>query len=175
MVAVADVRRTRCSVCSSPHRAEIEALRAAKMTFQDIHLATQKMGRGYKRETLGKHFNICLKGETPFVDARAIANASQDASTQAELDFATLVQKRAAAMLAEGNLKVTASHGLQAQSLLDRRVEKAADRDLALNMARLLSGSVIMAPQEVIEGRAIEVFDVESLHDGLAPAEVVDA
>ena len=36
---------------------------------------------------------------------------------------------------------MTAQHGLTAQALLDRRIEKQADRDLALNMARLLSGA----------------------------------
>ena len=57
-----------------------------------------------------------------------------------------MVQKRAIELLAAGDLRVTAQHGLQAQALLDRRAEKQADRDLALNMARLLSGAIIMTP-----------------------------
>lgn len=83
-------------------------------------------------------------------------------------DFATLVQQRAVEALEAGNLRITAQHGLAAQALIDRRIEKAADRDLALNMARLLSGAITMTPQTVIEGRAIEVTL-------LAPPHVVEA
>ena len=168
--------RPRCPVCKSPHKAEIHALLAAKMTFEEIHLATQKMGQGIKRITIGKHVRICLGGKRPVMDgtmAQGVYDASKAAQTQAEVDFATLVQKRAAEMLADGQLRVTASHGLQAQALLDRRAEKAADRDLAVNMARLLSGSIIMTPFEVIESRVIDVTPPE-LGDGLAPEGVYE-
>jgi hypothetical protein len=165
----APVERTRCSVCKSEYKPQIHALRASGMLLADIHAATQKMGRGFKRETLGKHFRICLGGAQPEVLAQEIADASKEAKTQAEIDFATLVQKRAAQMLAAGELRVTASHGLQAQALLDRRAEKQADRDLAVNMARLLSGAMVMAPSEVIEGRVLNV--TPSL---LAPSSVVE-
>lgn len=144
---------------------------ATGMPLLHIHEATQKMGRGYKRETLGKHLRICLKGVRPPVDARGVAIASREAQTQGEVDFATLVQKRAAQMLEAGQLRVSASHGLQAQGLLDRRAEKAADRDLALNMARLLSGAIAMPPMEVIDGTARDVTPVD---DGLAPEGVYE-
>jgi hypothetical protein len=144
-------------VCKSPHKAQIHALIASKMPLALIHAETQKMGRGIKRETLGKHIRICLGGVKPEVLAQEIDEANAQARTQAELDFAALVQKRASEMLARGELRVTASHGLQAQALLDRRAEKQADRDLSLNMARLLSGAMMLTPSEVIEGRAIVV------------------
>jgi hypothetical protein len=167
------LQRTRCSVCSSPYKAQIHALLAAKMPMRDIHAETQKMGRGYKRETIGKHLRICLNGIVPVVDAQAVYDASKEAKTQGEIDFATLVQRRAAQMLNDGQLRVTASHGIQAQALLDRRVEKAADRDLALNMARLLSGSIAMPPMTVIDSRAVDVTPME-IGDGLAPAGVYE-
>ena len=177
VTAEAPIReRTRCSVCSSEHRVAIEALRASKMTLQDIHLETQKMGRAFKRETLGKHFAICLNGERPLVDdnaAQALATYGADAQTSAEVDFAVLVKRRAADLLRAGQLRVTAQHGLTAQALLDRRAEKSADRDLALNMARLLSGSVSMAPLTVIESRNVTPDD-GLLGDGLAPEGVFD-
>jgi hypothetical protein len=157
MVATADPNRTRCSVCKSPYLPQIHALRATGMDLITLSNETRKLGAPHKRETLGKHFRICLKGVTPEVMAQEIADASKAAKTQAEIDFATLVQKRASALLAAGELRVTASHGLQAQALLDRRAEKAADRDLALNLARLLSGAIIMPPSQIIEGRAVEV------------------
>jgi hypothetical protein len=147
----------------------IHALIASKMPLADIHAETQKMGRGIKRETIGKHIRICLGGVKPEVLGQEIVDESKAAKTQAEIDFATMVQKRASEMLAAGDLRVTASHGLQAQALLDRRAEKQADRDLSLNMARLLSGAIMMTPSEVIDGRAIDV--TPSL---LAPASVVE-
>jgi hypothetical protein len=74
-------------------------------------------------------------------------------------------------MLRAGQLRVTAQHGLTAQALLDRRAEKAADRDLALNMARLLSGAVSMAPLSVIETRNVTPLEIG---DGYAPDDLVD-
>ena len=147
---------------------------ATGMTLLAIHEATQKAQHPLKRETLGKHLRICLGGVRPDVNedtAQDIIDASREAKTQVEVDFAIMVQKRATELLRAGALKVTAQHGLQAQALLDRRLEKQADRDLALNMARLLSGSVQMVPMEVIEGRAVEVL---SLPDGLAPEGVYE-
>jgi hypothetical protein len=148
-------------VCSSPYKAE-------------IHLETQKLGRGIKRETLGKHFRICLGGVTPEVLAQQIADASKEAQSVAELDFAVMVQKRATEMLAAGELRVTAQHGLTAQALLDRRAEKQADRNIALNIARLLSGAMMMPPATVIDGRVISDEPLE-LTDGLAPDGVYEA
>lgn len=141
------------------------------MSLVDIHVATQKLGRGIKRETLGKHFRVCLGGVTPEVLSQQIADATKGAVTQAEMDFAILVQQRATELLREGALRVTASHGLAAQALLDRRAEKAADRDLMLNMARLLSGAISMAPMEVIEARNVTPPE---LLDGLAPPGVYE-
>jgi hypothetical protein len=165
--------RPRCPVCSSPHKAQIHALKASKMPLEQIHLETQKLGRGIKRETLGKHFRICLKGITPELLAQEIADAGKVAQSQAEVDFAVMVQKRATELLAKGELRVTAQHGLQAQALLDRRAEKQADRDVAINIARLLSGAMIMPPTTVIEGRVIDVSPPE-LGDGLAPLGVYE-
>lgn len=163
--------RPRCPVCKSPNKAQIHALKASKMPLADIHLATQKLGRGIKRETLGKHFRICLNGVTPELLAQEIADASKAAQGQAEIDFAVMVQKRATDLLAAGQLRVTAQHGLTAQALLDRRAEKQADRDVAINIARLLSGAMIMPPVTVIEGRVVEPL---ALDDGLAPEGVFE-
>jgi len=164
--------RPRCPVCSSPYKAQIHALKASKMPLADIHVETQKLGRGIKRETLGKHFRICLKGITPELLAQEVADASKAAQTTAEIDFAVMVQKRATELLAKGELRVTAQHGLTAQALLDRRAEKQADRDVAINIARLLSGAMIMPPVTVIEGRVIDVSPPDVI-DVLAPLELI--
>lgn len=174
MPDAAPTLRPRCPVCKSPYKAQIHALKASKMTLAEIHVETQKLGRGIKRETLGKHFRICLGGVTPEVLGQQIADASKQALTAAELDFATMVQRRATELLAQGELRVTAQHGLTAQALLDRRAEKQADRDIAINIARLLSGALAMTPMKVIEGRVIE--GPAELADGLlAPEGVFEA
>lgn len=163
--------RPRCSVCKSPYKNQYHALRASGMRLEDIAEQSKKLGRSIKRTTFGAHFRICLNGATPEVLAQEIADASKGELSQVEMDFAILVQKRATDLLRSGDLRVTASHGLAAQALLDRRAEKQADRELALNMARLLSGSMTMPPITVIDSRAIEV---DQLTDGLAPPGVYE-
>jgi hypothetical protein len=141
------------------------------MTLQDIHLHSQKLGRGIKRETFGKHFAVCLGGVKPAILAQQIADESKAAQTVAELDFATMVQQRATQLLANGDLRVTTQHGLSAQALLDRRAEKQADRDIAINIARLLSGAMVMTPMNVIEGRVVPDDEPLELTDGLLAPE----
>ena len=141
------------------------------MSYSDLETETRKLGGAIKRETIGNHVRLCLGGTKPLMDditAQTIADMGRDATTPAEIDFASLVQKRAVQLLKTGDLRVTTTHGLQAQALLDRRLEKQADRDLALNMARLLSGAIQMTPITVIESRALEITD------GLAPDAVVE-
>lgn len=140
-----------------------------------ISTELRKTGKPIKRETLGKHLRGCLNGVVPEVNeatAQSVADAPSQAATDADLDFARLVQQQAIKLMQRGDLRVTATHGLQAQALLDRRAEKQADRDLALNLARLMSGALTPAPVQIIEGRVIEPL---GLGDGLAPDVVVEA
>jgi hypothetical protein len=162
--------RARCTVCKSEHRPQYHALKVAGLTANAMEAESRKLGKPIKAETFRRHFAECLDGMDPASDmslAQQVDAAAAGAHTQAELDFASLVQKRAAQMLEAGELRVTASHGLQAQALLDRRAEKQADRDFSLNLARLMSGAVMMTPSEVIEGRAIDVTP-------LAPAALIE-
>jgi hypothetical protein len=144
------------------------------MTLIDISEEMRKSGKPIKRETIGKHYRYCLGGRRPVLDesvAQAVADAEKGATTDAEIDFARLVQRRATQLLAAGQMKVTASHGIAAQALLDRRAEKQADRDLTLNMARLLSGAMSMPPIQIIESRAMPAGYLE---DGLAPSSIIE-
>jgi hypothetical protein len=163
----------RCSICADrTTRAKIDTLIASGMRLMDIEEETRKAGIPRKRETIGRHYRLCLGSSKPVLTedmALTIGESGKGAKTDAERDFAILVQKRATELLAAGAMKVTASHGLQAQALLDRRAEKQADRDLALNMARLLSGAMEMAPMHVVEGRAVDVTPML-----LAPLDVVE-
>jgi len=176
--ATPDPERKRCPVCASPYKAQYHALKAAGLRLEDLQTESRKLGRPIKRATFGLHFRICLKGVKPEVLAQQIADASREAKTTAEMDFATLVQKRATDLLQAGDLRVTAQHGLTAQALLDRRAEKQADRDVAINIARLLSGAMVMPPIAVIEDRVIiDVTPDEApeLSDGLAPIGLFEA
>jgi hypothetical protein len=154
-------RRGRCVICRADYKPQVHALRASGMTYEAMEEALGAMGHPHKRQTISLHFSGCLLGVVPMLDqttAQQIVDLAGSAKSQAEIDFASMVQKRAIALMAQGNLKVTTKDGLQAQALLDRRLEKQADRELSLNMARLLSGSIAMVPTTVIEGRAIEVL-----------------
>jgi hypothetical protein len=76
------------------------------------------------------------------------------------------VQREVVKKLKDGEARVTVQHGLQAQQLLDRRAERAKDRELAVTLARLLHTpapppSAIMErvePSVIIEGEAVEVY-----------------
>lgn len=71
-------------------------------------------------------------------------------------DLATLVRDKVEKGVASGRLKPTLQHGLIAQSMLDKRAERMADRQLALTVAGILAGKGA-PPQVIIEGLAREV------------------
>ena len=64
-------------------------------------------------------------------------------------DVATLVAKRAAEGIKNGELKVNTNHGLSAQKMLDAREDKRRDRELAVNLARMLSGNMAV-PEHLV-------------------------
>jgi len=55
-------------------------------------------------------------------------------------DLAELVRDKTLADVKAGKLKPTLQHGLMAQQMLDKREERAADRQLAIRLARMLGG-----------------------------------
>jgi hypothetical protein len=59
-------------------------------------------------------------------------------------------------MVDDGVLMPTLTEGLRAQEMIDRRVEKSADRDLAVSLASILGGGPII---EMIEMHAEEITD----------------
>ena len=56
-------------------------------------------------------------------------------------DLAELVRDRTLADVKAGKLKPTLQHGLMAQQMIDKREERAADRQLAIKLARMLGGT----------------------------------
>jgi len=63
-------------------------------------------------------------------------------------DLAELVRDKTLAEVKSGKLKPTLQHGLMAQQMIDKREERAADRQLAIRLARMLGGRT--PPQGVI-------------------------
>lgn len=61
-------------------------------------------------------------------------------------DLAAVVVKKTLRSMAANRLQPTLRDGLQAQQLLDRRAEKAADRSFMLNLAMALAGGARPVP-----------------------------
>lgn len=89
-----------------------------------------------------------------------------EGSYHAKADLAELVRDDVRRRVEDGELRPTVQQGLAAQAMLDRREERAQDRELALGLARLLSGSSTAAPARVIDGDARAV---ERLAEGRRP------
>jgi len=59
-------------------------------------------------------------------------------------------------MVSSGELLPTLAEGLRAQEMIDRRVEKSADRDLSVALAGILGGGPVI---NMIEMHAEEITD----------------
>ena len=55
-------------------------------------------------------------------------------------DLATIVRDKTLQKVRAGKLSPTLQHGLMAQAMLDKRAERAADRQLAIRLAAMLAG-----------------------------------
>jgi hypothetical protein len=76
-------------------------------------------------------------------------------------DIATAIQQEALQKLADGEIRITAQHALKAQEMLDRRAEKAQDRQLTVLLARLQTTEApppaLIVGDDAIEGEYEEV------------------
>jgi hypothetical protein len=86
---------------------------------------------------------VLLGGEAP-------APVYEKAGSGTTTDIAELVAKRAADGIADGTLRVTTAHGLQAQAMIDRRLDKRRDRELAISLARMLGGGMAVPERLVV-------------------------
>lgn len=152
-------RRERCSLCTGPFAAEVDALITQGATAKEIELEFRESGRSLKQETVRRHIVRHVEPAQPGAIARLArkAVAQQVTAQVASSDFAQLVHAKAAEALEDGLIRVTTRDGLAAAAILDRRAEKAEDRKFMLNLAQLLSGGGVRAPEELIEGDFVEV------------------
>lgn len=95
------------------------------------------------------------KGLAPVRESMPTFAGSGSTAPAVGMDVATAIQAEALAALERGELRVTAANALKAQEILDRRAEKAADRQLTLVLARL--ATMGKPPDDIIEGEVIDL------------------
>ena len=165
---MSDEPRT-CSIDADPLKADFVARRhLAGDTYAAMERAAKASGIPMKRETIAKHLKECI-GTAKKGPVVAQAAAKTKTPAKGAPDVAVLVQKQVVEKLEAGEARVTVQHGLQAQQLLDKRAERAKDRELAVTLARLLHAPAPSPEQvrhrqvdagsgeEIIEGTAVEI------------------
>lgn len=160
----------KCSICENPAKNQFVAARHLEgHSASAMERLSRDKGFGMKRETIGRHLKNCIGAEKvkPSEVAKAAATVSppDPKPGQSDGDVAVLVQKEVVKKLEAGEARVTVQHGLQAQQLLDRRAERAKDRELAVTLARILHTqapppeAIRARPVDAIEGTVVEVSD----------------
>lgn len=127
------------------------------------------------RQLISDHARGCSRAVHTSLAAVAAASAISVRSTTDRLDFAAFVQQRAAERLSAGELEVTVRDGLTATAIIDKRDEKAKDREFVLNLARLISGAGQGAPVTIIDSGDYEVLDDGEEDALLAPLALREA
>ena len=113
-------------------------------------------GKGPSLAMLQEHQMKHGRAMTPVSENMPTFGSGSQTPTSNDADVATAIQAEALAALERGELRVTASNALKAQEILDRRAEKAADRELTLVLARLSTMS--KAPEGlIIEGEVVDL------------------
>ena len=135
----------KCAICDSDRRPVVDAFLRGGAAFYYIEGQMRELGAPTKAETVKRHLNRCLGGRRENALSPVDPNGLSPRS-----DFALAVRDEALKQLKAGTLTVKTSDGLTAQGLLDRRIEKQADRTLAMNIARLLSGAGRDVPEDIV-------------------------
>lgn len=85
-------------------------------------------------------------------------------------DLAATVVRKTMKRIAAGKVEPTLREGLQAQQILDRRAEKAADRRFMLALSQALAGGGAPAPAQLLPGEEEGVIEGSFEDVDLAPA-----
>ncbi len=146
-------RQPRCRICRDVNRVGyVDAQLARGISATSISKMMEEMN-------LPTSTQMILSHQKHYVPPAAPATVTN------KEDLAVLIRDRTLQAVKQGKLEPTIAHGLQAQKILDDRVNKTSDRDFIVQMARLLSGADAPAgflpPPElvVIEGHAEEVIE----------------
>jgi hypothetical protein len=164
------LKRFGCVVCDDPVAREWVESRLrdgmSRSAVSDLSVRDPDAPRKVYPDTMKRHVQH-MTPVTPagmpdgFLPVSTLPRAQGPTHVQTAEDVATLVQKEVIERLKDGTARVTVQHGLQAQSLLDRREERKQDRALAITLASMLHSQ--RAPMELlpeaitIEGEVSEV------------------
>lgn len=152
------IQLSRCAVCNSPLREQINARIAKGVPGAVISRWLRSEDAYISVITLRKHRKLHLTSEIErerAAAAKMLEAQSKTLTPTKGVDLAALVRDNVTARVETGALEPTVSEGLRAQELLDRRAEKGADRSLALRFAAVISGAFIVP--DAIEGDYREI------------------
>ena len=159
------MKRNECPLCISEPAKEFFLKRlgqgamlnviAREMNYEPRRREWGLTNRKLKDDDLAEHQRI-HEGDLPAIygGAPSFGGGSEVSLSgrTAENDVATAIQEQALEMLASGQMKLTASNALKAQQILDDRVDRHANRELAVALARILSGA--MPPPDLIDAES---------------------
>lgn len=147
----------RCAACRSPFADQINQKMSNGLPDTKVALWLKEQGAYISRITLGQHKRSHLTTEYQAAKAEVIKKFKKNQKTlKASGDLASLVRDQVIAMVDAGELLPTLAEGLRAQEMIDRRVEKSADRELSVTLAGILGGGPVV---QVIEMEAEEITD----------------
>lgn len=148
---------TGCHVCRSPL---VDALnKKMRDGMSDVQLSKwlDDAGHYISRITLGKHKRDHLTEDHELKRMNAIGRLKKQKKTmKASGDLAMLVRDFVHSAVEDGELTPSLAEGLRAQEMIDRRQEKGADREVALQLAGILGGG---ATYQIIEATEIRAID----------------
>lgn len=147
----------RCAACRSPFAEQINQRMANGQPDTKVSAWLKENGAYISRITLGMHKRSHLTNEYQTAKAAVIKKFKKNQERlKASGDLAALVRDNVIALVESGELVPTLSEGLRAQEMIDRRVEKSADRELAVSIAGILGGGPVV---NMIEMEAEEITD----------------
>jgi hypothetical protein len=145
---------TGCHVCRSPL---VEAInKKMKDGVPDIAIADWLKDAGHyvSRITLGKHKREHLTEPHERLRRKAVEVMEKQVKTlKGSGDLASLVRDYVHSAVEQGVMTPTLAEGLRAQEMIDRRQEKGADREIAMQLAGVLGG---VATYQLLEAKEIK-------------------
>ena len=167
-----------CLPCKNPLAQEYLTERMGQMA--DLKTIRHELASAYRKRTMGygkaPTLSMLVTHQKSHIGTVGMASAhlptfsgeddttssaSADDGTARGNDVAAAIQQRALQALADGELRVTAQHGLKAEEMIDKRAERAQDRELTVFLARMMTQAIpppaLMLPDDAIEAEYTEV------------------
>jgi hypothetical protein len=146
-----------CSLCESPIRVEIDRILNAKGSAAEVLAALRRAGEPeVSPSTVSRHrrqHNIAFVRKLAGEMRETVQELGTKAPLPTQHDLAILARDRAIERMLNGEIEPTMTDGLKAQELLDKRVQRGADRDLLYTISVILSGGPTpLSLAAVVEG-----------------------